>query len=44
MRKQKIVNMKILITESQKHLLWLMRRIEDDEYLDYIWRYVHSVK
>ena len=29
--------MKIIITESQKHLLWLMRRIEDDEYLIYIW-------
>ncbi len=32
--------MKIIITESQKHLLWLMRRIEDDEYLDYIWRLI----
>jgi|694.fasta_scaffold48715_2 hypothetical protein len=32
--------MKIVITESQKHLLWLMRRIEDDEYLDYIWRLI----
>jgi hypothetical protein len=29
--------MKIIIAESQKHLLWLMRRIEDDEYLIYIW-------
>jgi hypothetical protein len=29
--------MKIIITESQGYLLWLMRRIEDDEYLDYIW-------
>ncbi len=27
-------------TLFEKHLLWLMRRIEDDEYLDYIWRLI----
>ena len=29
--------MKIIITDSQTHIVWLMRRIEDDEYLIYIW-------